>query len=418
MRKMILAVLLLCWLMPGSAAAQETEGVAVRALLFYSPTCPHCHQVIENVLLPMVTTYQDQLQILAVDVSGQSGSALYQEAVAHFQIPDDRLGVPTLIVGDTVLVGSIEIPEQFPGIVEEALAAEGVDWPTMPGLAQFYADLASADTAPTATAAPSDAAPNEAQQAQAGQVAPESVSPEATEPAPAEAAPVEAAPAEVTDDIQDVAAVAQSADQQSGSAALAELQPEEEPLGFALGGLVLLSMVLALGFTAWRLMARRALVGNPGRLPDHRISGLAVPVLTVLGLGVAAYLAYVEISHVEAVCGPVGQCNVVQSSPYAQILGIPVAVLGLLAYAAMMILWLIQARRAGPQGYLAASALLALTVLATLFSVYLTLLELLVIRAVCAWCLSSAVISTVLMLVVVGAQSGWRPRRAGEAWPA
>ncbi len=54
----------------------------------------------------------------------------------------------------------------------------------------------------------------------------------------------------------------------------------------------------------------------------------AVPALALIGLGVALYLSYVELLQVEAVCGPVGECNIVQASPYAQFLGIPIAVLG------------------------------------------------------------------------------------------
>ncbi len=46
-------------------------------------------------------------------------------------------------------------------------------------------------------------------------------------------------------------------------------------------------------------------------------------------------------------------------------------------------------------------ALLGLTLFGLLFSIYLTMLELFVIHAVCAWCLGSAVISTLLMLLVV-----------------
>ena len=123
--------------------------------------------------------------------------------------------------------------------------------------------------------------------------------------------------------------------------------------------------------------------------------------MALAGLGVAAYLAYVEISRVEAICGPVGQCNIVQSSAYAHILGVPVALLGIVSYVAILVLWLAQKYLADRLGTWPTLGLMVVTIFGTLFSIYLTLLELFVIHAVCVWCLSSAVITLILMLMVV-----------------
>ena len=54
--------------------------------------------------------------------------------------------------------------------------------------------------------------------------------------------------------------------------------------------------------------------------------------LSVVGIGVAAYLASIETTGSEAVCGPVGDCNAVQESEYAEFLGIPIGVLGVIGY--------------------------------------------------------------------------------------
>ena len=112
----------------------------VHAVLFYSPTCPHCHEVITNVLPPLAQKYGAQLQILGIDVSQEAGLALYRSAVSYFNIPDDRLGVPTLVVGNDVLVGSAEIPEIFPGLIDIGLQAGGVNWPDIPGLKEAMPD--------------------------------------------------------------------------------------------------------------------------------------------------------------------------------------------------------------------------------------------------------------------------------------
>ena len=95
-----LALLLFATLLPTKALAQQP---IVRAVLFYSPSCGHCHYVIEEVLPPLMDQYGARLQIVGVDTTGPDGQALYQAAVERFAIPDDRRGVPALILGSTVL---------------------------------------------------------------------------------------------------------------------------------------------------------------------------------------------------------------------------------------------------------------------------------------------------------------------------
>jgi uncharacterized membrane protein len=131
--------------------------------------------------------------------------------------------------------------------------------------------------------------------------------------------------------------------------------------------------------------------------------GWLIPVLSVLGLGIAGYLAYIEVTHAQAYCGPIGHCDAVQQSEYARLFGVlSIGVLGLAGYTAIIAAWLFT-RYAGKRlADLASIALLAMTFLGTLFSIYLTFLEPFVIGATCMWCLSSAVLMTVLMLLCVG----------------
>jgi thiol-disulfide isomerase/thioredoxin len=105
----------------------------VHAILFYSPSCGHCHYVMTEVLPPLQQQYGAQLQILKVDTTTGEGQALYQSAVAYFSIADSRRGVPTMVIDSVVLVGSGEIPQFLPGLIERGLAEGGVDWPAIPG---------------------------------------------------------------------------------------------------------------------------------------------------------------------------------------------------------------------------------------------------------------------------------------------
>ena len=117
----------------------------------------------------------------------------------------------------------------------------------------------------------------------------------------------------------------------------------------------------------------------------------AVPLLSLIGLGVAGYMAYVETQQVQAVCGPVGDCNSVQQSEYARLFGlIPIGVVGVLGYLAILAAWAIYRLSPGRIAQWAGLTLWLMTAGGVLFSIYLTFLEPFVIGATCAWCLSSA----------------------------
>lgn len=388
---LVLVILAAAWLATSSLAiAQSVEEPAVQAVLFYSPTCPHCHEVIKNTLVPMVDKYGDRLQILAVDVAQPGGQQLYLAAVERYQI--QQQGVPTLIIGEVVLIGGLDIPEQFPALVEAGLAAGGVGWPDIPGLAELLPAVtppastptpAIQATTPASAVTPLPSSPMPTLQSAA------TLAPTLTPMPPATATPTSTAPPPVLSLGDEVLPPAEAT------------APPPDPLGFTLAGSVLVGMMVALNYAAWQIRLAWPHLSQLGQQRFNRIRTWAVPGLALLGLGVATYLAYVEITHVEAICGPIGECNIVQTSPYAQIFGIPIAVLGVLYYLAVGFLWAGQKYLSGRWAGLAGWGLLGLTLASILFSIYLTYLELFVIRAICAWCVSSAVITTLLLLWVV-----------------
>ena len=124
-----------------------------------------------------------------------------------------------------------------------------------------------------------------------------------------------------------------------------------------------------------------------------------IPVFIVLGIGVAGYLSYIETYSVTAICGPVGDCNSVQQSQYAKLLNfLPVGVFGLFGYIALLTAWLVRHFQPGLTNKVAL-ALWGMAFFAVIFSLYLTYIELFVIKAVCIWCITSAVITTLLLLL-------------------
>ena len=121
----------------------------------------------------------------------------------------------------------------------------------------------------------------------------------------------------------------------------------------------------------------------------------ATAVLALLGIAIAGYLTYVHYAHLDPVCvGGGGGCERVQSSRWAELAGIPVAVLGLGGYVAIL------ASLALPEepGALVAAFL---TLVGFGFSAWLTYVEIEKIEAICQWCVASAVVMTALALVSV-----------------
>jgi uncharacterized membrane protein len=118
-------------------------------------------------------------------------------------------------------------------------------------------------------------------------------------------------------------------------------------------------------------------------------------VLTTVGLGVASYLTYVHFAGIKPVCTAGGSCLKVQTSVYSKLAGVPVALMGLIGYIAILGSLLV------PESETTRFATLVFTIAGFGFSAYLTYRELFSIHAICEWCASSAGIMTILMLLAV-----------------
>jgi uncharacterized membrane protein len=115
----------------------------------------------------------------------------------------------------------------------------------------------------------------------------------------------------------------------------------------------------------------------------------AIAALAMLGLAISAYLTWVHYAGIEPVCSSISDCERVQSSDYAELAGIPVAVLGVVGYAALLV---------SLRGPVELTVLLAY--IALMFSAYLTWAELFRIDAICQWCVASAVASLAIAVLV------------------
>lgn len=120
---------------------------------------------------------------------------------------------------------------------------------------------------------------------------------------------------------------------------------------------------------------------------------MGTSIVALAGLVVAGYLTWVHFDDAALVCVAGGGCETVQDSEYAVISGVPVAALGLVAYAIVLglVAWDTPSARLG-------AAMLA--VVGLLFSMYLLALQLFVIDAVCAWCLANDIVIAPLLAVL------------------
>lgn len=120
----------------------------------------------------------------------------------------------------------------------------------------------------------------------------------------------------------------------------------------------------------------------------------AIAVACLVGTGIAAYLTYVHYAHIAPVCTS-GGCEKVQTSRYAELAGVPVALLGLIAYVVLFGIVFVR-------GVEAVFAGVFVALVGVGFSAYLLWAQLGPIDAICQWCLGNdATITVVAALYVV-----------------
>ena len=123
--------------------------------------------------------------------------------------------------------------------------------------------------------------------------------------------------------------------------------------------------------------------------------------IALAGMFVALYLMLYKLGYIGSLSCAVGSCEVVQTSRWATLLGIPVATWGVGYYLGVLCLALVGLRPALQDDVRLSRMLVGITATGVLFSLWLTYLELFVIDAICMWCVVSAVLATLLFVACV-----------------
>lgn len=123
-------------------------------------------------------------------------------------------------------------------------------------------------------------------------------------------------------------------------------------------------------------------------------------ILIVAGIIVSGYLSYVKLTDEPMVCvaNSIFNCSAVQNSAYSRFLGIPIAYMGLGVYLLMGLLLLLEQR----SSFLEANGKLLVTginLFAWVFSMWLVYVQVVILQALCMWCLMHELIITILLVV-------------------
>lgn len=125
-----------------------------------------------------------------------------------------------------------------------------------------------------------------------------------------------------------------------------------------------------------------------------------ITALAIIGLLVSIYMTIYKLTDNDVMCIGSGGCSVVNSSRYSEVSGIPVAVLGVFGYAAILALLFLENR----PGFFQENGVMMLfgvTLTGFLFTLYLIYVEVALIKAYCPFCLTSQAVMTVIFILSV-----------------
>ena len=128
---------------------------------------------------------------------------------------------------------------------------------------------------------------------------------------------------------------------------------------------------------------------------------MVIAVLALAGIFVSGYLLLHKVGLIGTLTCGVGDCGAVQASRFAAFFGIPVPLLGILGYVALLGVALRGVQPGRLHDRTTSAALLILGTGAFAFSMYLTALEAFVIEAWCQWCVISAILATLIFLLAL-----------------
>lgn len=121
--------------------------------------------------------------------------------------------------------------------------------------------------------------------------------------------------------------------------------------------------------------------------------------VALAGMFIALYLTLYKLGYIGTLACAVGSCETVQTSKWATFLGFPVGAWGVGYYIAVFVISLVGLSPSWAERRSLSQLLVAMTAVGTVFSLWLTYLELFVIHATCMYCIMSWILATLLFVI-------------------
>ena len=132
---------------------------------------------------------------------------------------------------------------------------------------------------------------------------------------------------------------------------------------------------------------------------DKRLRQITIA-LTIIGLLVSIYMTIYKVTNNETMCIGSSGCSEVNASRYSEVNGIPVAILGVAGYAAILALLFLE-QRPGLFQQNGSMMFFGVSLLGFLFTLYLIYIEVALIKAYCPFCLTSQAVMTIIFIISV-----------------
>jgi len=132
---------------------------------------------------------------------------------------------------------------------------------------------------------------------------------------------------------------------------------------------------------------------------DKRLQQITIA-LAILGLLVSIYMTIYKITSNDNMCLGSGDCSTVNASRYAEVNGIPVALIGVLGYAAIIgIHWLERKNEFFEDN--GSMILFGISLIGFLFTLWLVYVEIALIKALCPFCVTSQITMTIIFILSI-----------------
>ncbi len=146
-------IALLLFVVLAFAAPTAAQDNTVHVLYFYAEDCSHCQVVQAEVLAPLEAQYGAALKVHRFEIGTPENYEGLVMTELHFQVASAQRAIPTLVIGQTVLIGEDPIREQLPTLVANGIQQGGIPFPEIAGVKNLQAASSTPGGIPAATAA-------------------------------------------------------------------------------------------------------------------------------------------------------------------------------------------------------------------------------------------------------------------------